>query len=127
MAGLLKHTYQAIRRLEKDMYRLRLAGLGPSAEAYNKLFRARAGIWRSVGLKRPKVMQLIFRLVGLSPGSVEVWHDAEAGWFSKARVSPEAPPAVKAISTETAITILKGQLTHELEQDLMTPDEYYGE
>jgi len=80
-----------------------------------------------VGFKAPRPLTLIAKLIGLSPGVIKVWHDAESGWMSEARARPGAPPVYRAVSDEVAMAILKGELTHELEEKLLTPDEYIGE
>ena len=80
-----------------------------------------------VGFKLPRPVSLLLRLVGLSPGVLKVWHDAESGWMSEARARPGAPPVYKAVSDEVAMAILKHEITHELEEGLLTPDPYLGE
>ena len=80
-----------------------------------------------VGFKYPRTISQIARLIGLSPGTITLWHDVESGWMSEAREKPGAPPVYKAVTDEVAMALLKGELTKELEQVLMAPDDYYGE
>lgn len=127
MSDLIIHTYGAIRRLEKSMSGLKLGGLGPGTEVFDILAKARADIWKSVGIKQPKTMSILRLLLGLSPGSIRVIHDAESGWMTEAREKPGAPPVYHYVSDEVAAQILQGKLTHELELELMKPDEYQGE
>ncbi|GAI64197.1 unnamed protein product [marine sediment metagenome] len=75
-----------------------------------------------VGFKFPRVLSLLAKLVGLSPGEFRLWHDVESGWMSEARARPRALPVYKAISDEVAMTILKEEITPELEAILLTPD-----
>ena len=72
-------------------------------------------------------MTLFLRLLGLSPGEIKLWHDAECGWFTEAREHPGATPVYHYISDEVAASIIKGELSKELEAELMKPDEYLGE
>lgn len=127
MAGLLSHQYGAIRQLERTMASLRRAGLGRGTPAFDALYRARAEVWKGIGFKLPKVIQLLLRLPGLSPGEIKLWHDAETGWMTEARERPGTPPVYHHISDEVAVSILKKELTPALERELMTPVEYYGE
>jgi hypothetical protein len=72
-------------------------------------------------------MSLLKLVAGLSPGSVKVFHDAESGFFVDARAYEGAPPIYHHVTDEVAGIILGGGLTHELEAELMKPDEYLGE
>jgi len=127
MTGLIAHTYGALSKLESSMRSLERAGLGPATEPYQILSRARRAIWESVGIRQPKLTQLLLQIIGLSPGTIRVFHDAETGWFTEAREKPGDPPIYHQVSDVVAAQILKGKLTHELEAELMTPDEYLGE
>ena len=122
MAGLLQHAFRAIRKLDRSVNSLQRAGLGPGFDAFDVLTRTRSELLRSIGLKQPKVTSMLLKILGLSPGSIKVFHDAEEGFFTEARPSPGAPAVIKLISDETAIAILKGELTHELEEQLLIPD-----
>lgn len=97
------------------------------SDAYNLLNAERGKLLTQVGLKFPRTIMQLLKLSGLSPGTVTLWHDVESGWMSEAREKPGAPPVYKRVSDEVAMVILKGELTHELEVELMKPDEYLGE
>lgn len=127
MAGLLYHQYRGLNELERTLKVLTKAGFGPLSEPFEAVSALRGKLLGQLGLKAPKPMSLLKLLAGLSPGTIKVWHDAESGWFSEAREKPGAPPVYQHISDEVAMAILKGELTHELEMTLMTPDEYLGE
>jgi len=127
MPQALFHQYGAIRELERSMSVLYRYGLGKGTGPYDALFRARTNIWKSIGIKQFRLTTLVRMLFGLSPGSIKVWHDAESGFFTEARARPGAPPVYRAVSDEVAVTIVKGELTHKLEEELLTPDEYLGE
>lgn len=98
-----------------------------SSLPYQSLFSLRRKILSQIGFKFPRVPSLLGIILGLSPGVIKVWHDSESGWMSEARVRPGAPPVYKKVSDEVAITILKKEITKELEAELLTPDEYLGE
>jgi hypothetical protein len=97
------------------------------SEATRELTAIRSRLLKTVGLKFPRTISQILKLAGLSPGSITLWHDIESGWLTEARSKPGAPPVYHYVKDEVAIKILKGELTHELEVELMTPDEYIGE
>lgn len=119
--------WQQIREIERALGSMRKFGISEVSEAYQKLFSIRGKLMTQVGLKFPRSVSQLVRLVGLSPGSISLWHDIESGWMSEARERPGAPPVYHRVSDEVAMAILKGELTHELELELMKPDEYLGE
>ena len=119
--------WQQIQELDRALGALRRAGLGPGNDVYNALYGIRGRVFGQIGYKYPRTVTLLAKLLALSPGSVKLWHDIEAGWMTEARKEPAAPPVYKYVPDDVAITILKGQMTHELELELMTPDTYIGE
>ena len=127
MPGLLYHTYRQIHEYESSLQKLTLGGFGPGTAPFNILYEARNKVLASVGLKASKSVLSILRLVGLSPGSVNLWHDGESGFMTEAKTKPGAPSVYKRVPIEVALTILKGEMTHDLEDQLMTPDDYMGE
>ena len=81
----------------------------------------------NLGFKIPKPLTLIARLLGLSPGEIKLWFDAEGGWMSEARVRPGASPIYHYIGSDQAISILKEDISPELHEYLFTPDDYLGD
>jgi len=120
--------WQQVRELERALGALRphleIPGV---SEAMKELYSIRGELLKRVGLKFPRTISAILKLAGLSPGTITLWHDIESGWMTEARARPGAPPVYKYVSDEVAITILKKEVTHELEAELLTPDEYLGE
>ena len=106
---------------------MRRFGIPDVSDAYQKLFSIRGKLMAQVGFKFPRTVTQLIKVLGLSPGSITVWHDIESGWMSEARSRPGAPPVYKRVSDEVAMAILKREVTKELEAELMKPDEYLGE
>jgi len=119
--------WQQINRLDESMGMMRMRGISPSAGPYQELFRLRGKLMGQVGIKYPREITLLMRVLGLSPGEIRLWHDVESGFMSEARAYPGAPPVYKAVSDDIATAILKKEITKELEAELMAPDEYLGE
>lgn len=121
--------WQHIQRsyLNKTLAELLRYNVNPLSEAYLNVRRMENLVTINIGFKIPKPLSLIMKLFGLSPGEVRLWLDPECGWLAEWRDKEGAPPVYHYISTEKAAIILKGELTKELETELMTPDEYIGE
>lgn len=119
--------WSQIKELDRALGTMRRFGIPEVSEAYQGLYSIRGKLMAQVGIKFPRVVTQIMRLVGLSPGVITLWHDVESGWMSEARARPGALPVYKAVSDEVAMTILKHEVTPELEKELLTPDPYLGE
>lgn len=119
--------WQQIKEIERALHVLDKYGITEISEAYKTIYGIRAKLLAQVGIKFPRMVTQLLRLVGFSPGVFALWHDVESGWMSEARARPGAPPVYKSASDEVAMAILKQELTPELEAQLLTPDEYLGE
>lgn len=119
--------WQQIHEVERALDVFRLYGIPEISEVYQKVYGIRAKLLKQVGLKFPRSVTQLIRLVGFSPGVFALWHDVESGWMSEARARPGAPPVYKSVSDKLAMAILKRGLTPELEAQLLTPDPYLGE
>ena len=106
---------------------MRRKGILPTSPNYLKLDRIMGDYRVKIGFKVPRPMTLILKLFGLSPGTITLWHDADSGFFTEARATEGAPPVYHHVTDEVAELILGGELTHELETELMRPDKYQGE
>jgi len=106
---------------------LEQAGFGPLTAPYQALASVRSSLSLNLGVMIPKPMTIMRSLLGLSPGTIKVWHDTESGWFTEARAAEGAPPVYRHVTDGLAVTILKGELTHEAFEALKVPDEYIGE
>jgi len=119
--------YQQLNEVERALSSMRRLGIPELAEPYKILYGVRGKLLGQIGFKFPRTTLQLIKLTGLSPGSITLWHDVEAGWMTEARTGPGAPPLYRSVPDEVAVKILKGELTHELEEELMKPDDYVGE
>lgn len=122
-----KYNYRQVDEITRALNVLRLNGILEDALPYKSLYSLRGKILKQIGIKFPRVPSLLSLVAGLSPGTIKVWHDAESGFMTEARAKEGAPPVYHHVSDEVAIKILKGELTKELEVELMKPDSYLGE
>ena len=127
MVGTLRHNWGQVREFERSLNVLSRAGFGPGTGPFEALNKARGQVLGVMGFRQPRLPELLLKLAGLSPGEVKLWHDGESGFMTEARAKLGAPPVYRHVPDNIAITILKGQLTHELEEFLLTPDTYRGE
>ena len=117
-----------VREVEKALYALRPhLDIPEVKDATRELFALRGKLLKQTGLKFPRSITSILKVVGLSPGTITLFHDIEGGWLVDARVKAGAPPVYHYVKDEVAVAILSGKLTHELEAELMKPDDYLGE
>ena len=119
--------WQQISSLDKALRDLRIHGLGIGSGPYEQLWKIRGQVFARIGYKIPREVQLILRLVALSPGEIQLYFDVENGWMTHARHGPGVPWVSRSITASTAITLLQDGLTHSLEDELMAPDPYVGE
>ena len=122
-----KYQQAQLFRLDQAVYKMGLEGIPELSTPFQAVLQARGLLRLNLGFKIPKPVFSLLSLYGLSPGTITVWMDSEKGYFTEARAKPGAPPIRHFITDEVAMTILKGELTHELEGELMTPDTYIGE
>jgi len=119
--------WQQIREVERALGTMRKFGIPEVSEAYQQLYSMRGKLMAQVGIKFPRSVSQIVKLIGFSPGVISLWHDVESGWMSEGRTRPGAPPVYKRVLDELAMAILKRELSPEQEEFLMTPDAYIGE
>lgn len=119
--------WQQVHRLDESLGSMRVSGILTTSGPYKELYALRGKLMAQIGFKFPREITMLLKLIGLSPGTITLWHDIESGFMSEARAYPDAPPVYKRVSDEVAMTILKMEVTKELEAELLTPDEYLGE
>jgi hypothetical protein len=123
----LTSQYNALNQIESTLKSLTRAGYGPGSSVYGELYKVRGQLLGKLGKIASRPTGLLKLLLGLSPGSVKLFYDGDYGWFTDAREKPGAPPVYHHVDDDTAIQLLQGEMTHELEAVLMKPDEYLGE
>jgi len=123
----IKFQYGELHKLDQELAAMRRWGVLEIDPGYQSLLTARGAAMGKLGLKLARTTTLVSTISGLSPGVIKLWADAELGWMSEARTKPGAVPVYKYVSDEVAEKIVKEELTHELEEFLMTPDPYLGE
>lgn len=121
------YQIRALERLDRSMTLMRMEGIPETSTPFSKLFDIRSKVASTLGFKVPRNVSSLMRLFGLSPGTLQLWHDDESGFFTEARAKPGAPPVYHHVEDDVAMTILKGDLTHDQFQQLKMPDEYIGE
>ncbi len=123
----LKSQYAEISKLTGQCALMRRWGVSSLDPGFQKLIGASRDAMGKLGLRVPRISALVKLLFALSPGEIKLWADAELGWMTEARARPGAPPVYKYVSDEVAEKIVKGEITHELEEQLLEPDPYVGE
>ena len=119
--------WNQVREIERALGTMRTYGISELSPAYLQLSSVRGKLLRQVGLKAPRGIIPLLKLAGLSPGEITIFHDLEAGWLAMSRERPGATPVYHYVSDEIAMTILKGDITHEDFETLKVPDPYAGE
>lgn len=123
----LQFQYAELNKLNEQLQMMQRWGVSSSDLGFMRLLDARGAVMGKLGLRLPRTTTLVKTLFGLSPGSIKLWADAEIGWTTEARTRPGAPPVYRKVSDEIAEKLVKEELTQELHDYLMTPDDYFGE
>lgn len=116
------YQYAELNKIQDAFSTLRRAGLSELDPAFAALNKARAQALGKLGLLKPRTTTLLKLILALSPGQMKLFQDAERGWLVEAIERPGATPVYKYVSDEVAEKILKGEMTKELEAELMTPE-----
>ena len=119
--------WQQVREIEHALGTMRKFGISELSAPYQQLYAVRGKLMAQVGVKFPRTISMIAKLIGLSPGIIKLWLDIESGWMSEARAKPGAGPVYHYVTDEMAFAIINREVTPELKKYLMTPDTYLGE
>jgi len=117
--------YAELNKLTDTLSTLRRLGISELDPAFRTVLSARGAALGKLGLNLPRTTTLLKLLVGLSPGEIRLFQDAELGWLVESIERPGAQPVRKYVSDEVAMTLIKGKMTKELEVELMAPEEEY--
>ncbi|MBA7592642.1 hypothetical protein ES708_34834 [subsurface metagenome] len=123
----LRFQYAELNKLTQQLSMMKRWGVSELDPGFQKLLGAGRAAMAKVGLRVPRTTTLVKLLIGLSPGEIKLWADAELGWMTEARARPGAPPVYKYVSDDVAEKIVKREITPELEEQLLAPDPYLGE
>ena len=119
--------WKQVEEVERALGSLRRRGISINNPAMAKLTALRGTLLKKVGFKFPRTLSQIVKLIGLSPGTLTLWHDAESGFMTEARERPGGPPVYRYVSDDIAARIINKDRIHELEEELLVPDSYMGE
>ena len=119
--------WHQINQLDRALETMGRYGIPEDSEAYQSLYAERGSLMAQIGQKFPRTTLQMRLIEALYSPVIRLWHDIESGWMVEAREKPGAPPVYKSVGDEVAMAILKGEVTHELEEELARPDEYLGE
>ena len=119
--------WQQVHELDRAIEVMGKYGIPETSEAYQALWSQRGALLAEVGRKFPRTTLQMRLIEALYSPVIRLWHDLESGWMVEAREKPGAPPIYKSVGDERAMAILKGEVTPEIEKELLTPDEYLGE
>lgn len=119
--------WQQLRGVEGAISSLTRLGIPFDNPAMRLLSGERARILGTIGAIKPRGVLQLARMLALSPGQITAFFDTEVGWLAEAIERPGAAAVITRISAEEAAAIIKGEITHEIEERLMTPDPYLGE
>ena len=114
--------WKQVSEIEDAISAMRGAGIGELTAPFQILERERARLLRNIGVKMPRAVNLLARIVGLSPGVIALFHDVEEGFMVEARTEPKAEPVYKLVPADVAMKVLKHEISPELEEYLMTPE-----
>jgi len=125
--GKSGNWFNQLEEVNKALSLLHKGGLGFDSYPVQALYNTRGRLMSQLGLKLPKIVAQIATMAGLSPGTVKLWLDTEQGWFTEIRLERNGSPVHHFVSTEVALAIIKGELSHQQFEDLKVPDPYIGE
>ena len=118
----VQFQFDELNRINSALGTLRGLGLGPLDSAVQALRKAQGAALGKIGIAKPRTTTLLARLVGLSPGSISLFLDAERGWLVEGIIEPGAVPVYKYVGEGIASRILLKDLTPEIKEFLWTPE-----
>lgn len=109
----LAFQFDELNRINSAISTLQRIGIGPLDDAMQALRRAQGQALGKLGLAQPRTSTLLRTLIGLSPGTLRLFLDAERGWLIEGLESPNARPVFRYVPDEVAERILLNQVDHE--------------
>lgn len=121
------YGYYRVHTIEQALKDMETGKLPFSQEYTDVLLKQRAAELAKIGYKTPKVNIDLMPTVFVSPESLKVTLDPEYGYVVVARTDKKASPIYHVVTVEVAGMVMRHEITPELKQWLITPDEYLGE
>lgn len=109
----LKYQFDELNNINGALDILESAGLSMLDPVYQTIYQIRGAAMSKLGLAAPRTSTFLKAIVGLSPGEARLFLDAELGWLVEALETPTSQPVRRYVSNETAVKIIKEELTHE--------------
>ena len=119
--------WQQVRTAESALRDLERLGLGPGTEAYDSVLGKRGELLAQIGRKFPRIDYSLGMWMEFSPERMRVWFDPEYGFNVEVRDTPKGIPRYRLVAAEDAAAIIKGEISPELKERLLAPDNYLGE
>lgn len=119
--------WQQVKEVERALKTMKKFGIGEEDPAYITVMEKRNELLVNLGVKLPRAPIDLMPTVWVSPESFRAWLDPEVGWVVMAKRRDGAPPVYHNVRDEVAIAVIKKELTPQLKEELLTPDEYLGE
>lgn len=119
--------WKQVRVIEKAISDMDTGILPYSAEYHGILVAKRGSILAQIGYKFPREGFDLMPTSFFSPESFRAMLDIEIGYVVVARKSPKAPPIYHTVSAEEAGAVMRLEISPELKEKLLTPEDYYGE
>jgi len=113
--------FAELQRIDSAIGTLRSLGLSPLDDAFRALTQARGAALGKLGLTAPRTSTLLKVIIGLSPGKLTLFLDAERGWLVEGIIRPGAVPVYHYVGEGLASRILLEDLTPEIKEFLWSP------
>lgn len=119
--------YRQLHTVEDSLSQLKLAGIEEDNPAYQVILKQRGALLAKIGQKFPRDPLELMPTTWVSPESFKAWLDPEVGFIIMGRRYDKAPPVYHVVNASVAAAVIKKEITPELKEHLLTPDEYIGE
>lgn len=119
--------WQQIRTVERDIEVMRRYGVLETDPGFQAAWRRRGQLLAQVGRKFPRTMIDLTPTIWISPESLKLMEDPEFGFVVMARRAPGVPAIYHRVSDDEAMAIMRREISQELKERLLKPDEYLGE
>lgn len=119
-----KFQHQAASRMQDALNALTRHGVPSNVPSYIKMDRVLNEYRLKIGIRIPRPVTFLLKLIGLSRGVLRLFHDGDMGFLVELREFEGAIPHYRHISDDMGAKIVKEGLTHDEFEALMTPDSF---